>query len=78
MAASLICVAHKVVCAATSSTFRQLEGSIYYREEVKGHGRKLHSGEVSLGYSNQEGKMGEACSLHGRDNKCTQNFYWKT
>jgi hypothetical protein len=46
------------------------------RDEVTGGWRKLHNEEQhSLNFSqNIEDEMGEACSAHGGDDKCLQNF----
>jgi hypothetical protein len=53
------------------------------REEVTGNWRKEHHDELHklcscvcllLWRSNQGGEMGWACSTHGRDEQCIQNF----
>jgi hypothetical protein len=47
------------------------------REEVAGGWRRLHNEGLHNLYSSpnvKEDEMGRACSPHGRDEKCRQNF----
>jgi hypothetical protein len=57
------------------------------RDEVKGDGRKLHSGELHNLYSSpdiirqikmEENEMGRAYGMHGRGEKSVQGFGGKS
>jgi hypothetical protein len=51
------------------------------RDEVAGGWRRLHNGELHKLYTPQDiirvNEMDEACSTHGRDEKCVEYFVWK-